>query len=108
MEAAFSGWMQNMTFEVITQVVGDDGFVTDQTTVYSFKGTFQPLSAEEIQLKPDGQRSWEWAQIHVKSGSVVLSTNDRFIYNGKTFKVMGVKDYSLNNYVEYHVIADYE
>lgn len=107
MSAAFSGWMKSFSLNIITQAVVD-GFVTEVKRAVTYRGTVQPLSPEQIALKPDGQRSWEWLQIHVLTGGDNLKTNDRIDYNGKEFKVMSVKDYSLNNYVEYHVVADYE
>ena len=107
MAAAFDGWTTKINLNVVTQAVFD-GFVTDVINTFTFNGTIQPLRPEQIALKPDGQRSWEWLQIHVITGTNNLKTNDRIIYNGKEYKVMSVKDYSLNNYVEYHVVSDYE
>lgn len=107
MQSAFSGWMTTFVLNVITQSTVD-GFVVESTTPITYKGTVQPLSPEQTALKPDGQRSWEWLQIHVLTGQNNLKTNDRVVYNEKPFKVMSVKDYTLNNYVEYHLVADYE
>ncbi|WP_299074738.1 hypothetical protein [uncultured Paraglaciecola sp.] len=107
MKAAFAGWFKSLTLQVVTQTI-DEGFVTDDMESVTFKGTIQPLSKEELRLKPEGQRSWEWLQIHCLSGSLNLTTNDRICYNEKIYKVMALKDYSLNNYIEYHLVADYE
>jgi len=107
MKAAFSNWMTTITLAIVTQNVVN-GFIYDTTTVVSFKGVIQPLSPEQIQLKPDGQRSWPWLQIHCVAGSLNLVTNDIILYNDVRYKVMAVKDYSLNNFIEYHVIKDYE
>tara|TARA_R110000744_G_C19057970_1_gene528630 strand:- start:54 stop:422 length:369 start_codon:yes stop_codon:yes gene_type:complete len=107
MEVAFSGWSSTFVLQIVSQTIAD-GFVTDTTVTVTYNGTIQPLSPEQTALKPDGERSWEWLQIHVIAGQTNLVNNDRIVYNGKSFKVMSVKDYTLNNYVEYHVIADYE
>jgi len=109
MEAAFEGWMTNFTLQIITQITdANTGFISDSIQSAQYKGTIQPLNPEEVALKPDGQRSWEWLQIHVLKGQHNLKTNDRIRYNDRDFKVMAVKDYSLNNYIEYHLVADYE
>lgn len=107
MKAAFAGWMTKITLIVIQQTVVD-GFVIDTESKVTFQGTVQPLSPEQVQLKPDGQRSWQWLQIHCLAGALNLVTNDKFIYNDIRYKIMAVLDYSLNNYVEYHAVRDFE
>jgi len=109
--AAFSGWMNTISLVKITQVVGtgdDAGLVEDVEQIITFQGVIQPLKPSLIQLKPEGQRSFEWLQIHCFSGSLNLVPNDRIIWNDKKFKVMGQNDYSLDNFIEYHIIKDYE
>lgn len=109
MDTAFQGWMTSFALEIVTQSTdANTGFVSESLQSINFKGTIQPLSPEEIALKPDGQRSWEWLQIHVIKSNNNLKTNDKIRYNGRAFKIMAVKDYSLNNYIEYHLVADYE
>lgn len=108
MGAAFSGWLGLISIVKITQTELN-GFVTDvQSNPIIFKGTIQPLTAKEIVLKPEGQRAWGWLQIHCFSGNLNLVGNDRIIYKEKLYKVMNIWDYSLNNYIEYHIIQDFE
>ncbi len=104
---AFNGWETNITLARITQTISN-GLVIETQSNITFKGTVQPLSAEEINLKPEGQRSWQWLDIHCRSGSLNLSTNDRIIYSESKYKIMAIKDYSLNGYIEYHAVKDYE
>lgn len=77
MSAAFSGWQKSITLLRIVQTVSDGGFVTDTPTSVTFQGTIQPLSPKLIVLKPEGQRAWEWLQIHAFAGSLNLDNNDR-------------------------------
>lgn len=107
MSAAFAGWMKSVTLKVITQTISA-GLVTDEETDYTFIGTIQPLSPEQIQLKPEAQRSFQWLQIHCKTGAEPLKTNDRIEYNGKKYKIMANLDYMINGFIEYHAIEDYE
>lgn len=130
---AFNGWASNITLYKRTQVI-IDGLVRygampsrwDEPNEYydtqgvkwdspippvtkiSFRGVIQPLSPKQIALKPEGQRAWEWLQIHCLSGSLNLTTNDQIIYNGQDYKIMATNDYSLNGYIEYHLIRDYQ
>lgn len=107
MGAAFAGWTKKITLLRVAQTVVA-GLVEQSTLPFTFEGTVQPLHPKEIELKPEGQRAWEWLQVHCLTGAGDLTTNDQVIYNGKTYKVMAVRDYSLNNYVEYHLAFDYQ
>lgn len=107
MRAAFAGWMKRITLTRRVQTVEDDGLVVENDVPFTFRGTIQPLSPKQIALKPEGQRAWQWLQIHCM-GSNALEPNDRIIYQGKLYKVMGQNDYSLNGFVEYHVVQDYQ
>lgn len=107
MRAAFSGWFKPITLVRVTDV-NTNGFITKQETMFTFKGTVQPLSAEEIQLKPEGQRAFQWLQIHALKSPNNLLVDDRIVFNGVRYKIMQIRDYSLNNYIEYHAIWDYQ
>lgn len=107
MAAAFQGWTVPITIKKITQTIVN-GFVTDTETTLQFDGTWQPLDPEEIQLKPEGQRSWEWIDLHCMGVNPGLATNDRVEYLGLRYKIMAVKDYSLNNFVEFHLVKDFQ
>ena len=105
---AFSGWVNDIILiKVVQNIV--DGFPVSVKTSLKFGGSVQPLSPEDIVFaRNEGERSWQWLQIHVFSGDTTnLKTNDRIEYRGKKFKVMGLLDYRLNGYVEYHILEDY-
>lgn len=104
---ALKGWTIPLTGYRVTQTTSD-GLVTDVQTPLKFDAAVQPLSPAEIALKPEGQREWEWLQLHSYDLNKKLQLNDRFIYNGKRYKIMRPKDYSQNGYIEYHAIEDYE
>lgn len=107
MNAAFAGWMSRITIQKITQTVVD-GLIEQTGEQITFQGTIQPLSARELYLKDEGQRSFTWLQIHCFAGSLNLIPNDIIFYNDVKYKIMAVKDYSLNNYIEYHAVQDYQ
>lgn len=107
MGAAFSGWTQSMSVIVISQTVVD-GLVVEKSTSRSFNGVIQPLGPKQLMLKPEGERGWQWFMIHCLDSTLDLDINDKIQYNGTLYKVMAVNNYQLNNYIEYHVIADYQ
>lgn len=107
--SAMNGWMQRMTLTKITEQRVVDGLVQNVEKSFTLRGTIQPLNPRQIELKPEGQRAWQWLQIHVKaSHASLLQPNDIIKYLGKTYKIMGQNDYSLNGYVEYHAVKDYQ
>ena len=103
--AALNGWFSNIVLQVVAQT-NDKGLLQQTQTEVSFKGVIQPLQAEKIQLKAEGQRSFRWLQIHCATGNP-LSPNDRIEYDGQRYKVMDKLDYSLNGYIEYHCVEDF-
>lgn len=104
---AFQGWQVSFTLVKVAQS-NVDGENVETKQSFKYKGTVQPLSPEAIQLKPEGERSWEWLQVHVITDKDAnLKVGDQVVYDGKPYKVMFVKNYKLNNYVEYHLLQDY-
>lgn len=107
MANTLNGWEVPLTLVKITQsIVNGDAIQTE--TEISFLGVWQPLKDEQLQFKPEAQRSWEWIWIHAKSGSFNLKTADKVIFNNKRYKIMSVKDYSLNGFIEYELVKDYK
>lgn len=106
MSAAFGGWKIKISLLKITQTV-TSGLVTETSAKVDVQGTWQPLSPQAIQLKPDDQRSWEWIDLHVEGNAMVFKTNDRITRDGVRYKVMASLDYTLNNFSEYHLVRDF-
>ena len=102
-----NGWEVPLTLIKVLQSTTDGDLTTTEEEV-RFMGVWQPLRDEQLQFKPEGQRSWEWVWIHAKSGELNLQTADKVVFNNKRFKVMNVKDYSLNGFIEYELVRDYQ
>jgi len=103
---AFKNWQQNITLVKITQSIINYKNVEEEQ-VLSFKGVIQPLQAEQLKIKPEGQRDWQWLMIHTNK-EIALNVNDRIKYKNQEFKVMAKKNYSLNDYFYYEVVEAYE
>jgi hypothetical protein len=101
------GWEVPLTLVKIIQDVSDGELVYSEIR-YNFMGVWQPLRTEQLLLKPEGERSWTWIQLHVKSNAdVALETADKVIFRNELFKVIEKKDYTLNGYIEYQLCKDY-
>ena len=108
MNTTLIGWQAPLTLQKVIQSISEGDKVETYQT-FNFKGVWQPLKSEELQSIPDmGMRSWEWIWLHVEAGSLNLETGDKVVFLNKRFKVMQVKDYSLNSFVEYMLCRDYE
>lgn len=107
MSAAFAGWTIPISLLLIRQEISA-GFLVNYEETVTVRGTWQPLDPEEIELKPEGQRSWEWVDLHVEGSTVLFKTNDRVLKDGVRYKVMSSKDYTLNNFSEYHLVRDFD
>ena len=107
MSNTLNGWEIPLTLTKVVQKIVNGDRVTEEQLI-NFQGVFQPLRDEQLQYKPEGERSWSWYWIHAKAGTLNLKTQDKIIFENKKYKVMSVKDYSLYGYIEYQVIADYE
>ena len=101
------GWEVPLTLEKVYQNVSEGDF-TYTTKKINFKGVWQPFSMEQLALLPEGQRSWSHYWVHVKANTVNLDTADKIIFQDKRYKIIEQKNYTLNGYIEYHVIEDYE
>lgn len=105
MAGTLVGWFQSMVFGVVTKVQKNYETVETVTPV-NFRGVWQPLEARKIMLKPEGQRSWSWYQVHAHTN--LNLPNDSIIrFRGVQYRVMAQWDYSLNGFYEYHVAEDY-
>ena len=107
MANTLSGWEVPLVLIKITQNVVEGELVTSQQT-FNFMGVWQPFSMQQLALLPEGQRSWSHYWLHVKSGELDLQTADKFIFENHHYKVIELKDYHLNGFIEYHVVLDYE
>lgn len=103
---ALSGWEVDISLKIERQVIAE-GDVSFETKNVKFKGVWQPLTAQKISFKPEGQRAWSWYWLHTYT-DIDLQVADKVIYNDVQYKVMSKKDYGLYNYKEYELILDYE
>jgi len=109
MQAAFSGWKKSVSLVKVTDSIDADGFNAPIETVFNFRGSVQPMSAEQLQLKDQGLRSFPWLMVHVQVNDTrpiykELNTKDIVLYLGKRYVVKEKLDYSINNYIEYHIM----
>lgn len=71
------------------------------------QGVVQPMSARQLALKPEGERTWKWKLIHCAPG-LVLAPNDVIQYKAERYRVNGQWDFSEYGYLLYEVVNDFQ
>lgn len=107
MSTTLNGWEAPLSLIRIKQTTNNGDVETTEEYI-DFQGVWQPLNMETLMSKPEGQRSWSWFWIHAKAGTLNLNTADKVIFQDKRYKIMNKKDYSLNGFVEYEAILDFQ
>jgi len=102
---ALLDWFQSMAFVVLTKSVVNFQNVETKTQT-SFRGIWQPFNAQQLRMKPEGERAWRWFMLHADT-SLELFPDDVVIYNSLQYRVMEKNDYLHYGYREYHLVEDF-
>lgn len=104
---AMLDWFQSLTFTSIVKTVVNFNLVETRTST-TFQGVKQPFTAQQLVLKPEGQRNWKWFTVHAFP-SLILAPDEVITFDdGVSYRVKEKLDYKEYGYVEYHLIQDYE
>ena len=85
-----------------------NGSSVPSNQTFSAAGTIHPGTPEMIQLLPEEERHEEFIDIHTdfplslgeNSGGESYTTPDRITWNGKSWRVLKVRDWSAFNYYQ--------
>lgn len=106
MQEALTDWFQQIKAIRIIKVQVNYQTVERGDPIY-FQGVIQPFKAKELQMKPEGQRSWKWFWLHCYA-TVMFDTDDVFYIGTTRYRVMATNDYAVYGYMEYQLIQDYQ
>ena len=99
-------WFQPLTFDLVTKVVVDYE-VQEGIQTITTQGVRQPMSAQQLAIRPEGQRAWKWETIHCLP-DVKLKVDDIIIFDGVKYRVMERWNWAEYGYLEYHICQAYE
>lgn len=105
MSGALQGWMQKMVFTTIVKTINELSQLVETPTTFAFEGVWQPMSAQAISMKPEGQRAWKWFQAH-STIALPLQPDDLVTYLGQQYRVKAVNLYNLYGYYNYELTED--
>jgi len=91
----------------ILSVENVGGFAQTTERMKRTMGCKQPASAEQISIRPEGERSWKFFTFHCLP-DLVLTTGDRITINGSRYRVMEKSDFTEYGYLEYLVAEDFQ
>lgn len=107
MQSAMGNYFQPLVFTQIQKKVGDTFTLVEQTVKTNFMGVRQPLTGQQLQMKPEGQRQWKWERIHAYP-DLVLGVDDQIMFGSVQYRVTDKFDFTEYGYVEYHIVQDYQ
>ena len=100
------GWFLNITFDIVERTLVDADYVNTIVKTIKTKGVVQPPRDEDLKILPEGTWSWEWLMLHTLP-DVNINTNQYIVYDGKTYKVMGKKDFTKYGYIRYMILESW-
>jgi hypothetical protein len=98
-------WMQSITVKTIVKTVVDFKLV-EAESIINTRGVHQPMNATQLEMKPIGQRQWNWETFHTLA-DLLVKPDDKIVFNGITYRVMQKWDWREYGFYEYHVVDDY-
>ena len=105
MADALSNWYSQLIFGVVTKTITECNVVETMIN-YTFHGLWLPLRAQQLMMKPEGQRTWKWFNVFT-TPDLVLDIDAIITYLGNQYRVMAKDDYSLEGYLRYELVQDY-
>ncbi len=103
---AMRGWFQPMQIgKVCKQQI--DGMTEEIVNYVTAQGVRQPFTAQQLMIKPEGQRAWIWEMFHVDP-DLILKPDEIFVYLEVKYRVMQKYDYKEYGYIQYDCVQDFE
>lgn len=99
-------WFQTLTFTLVTKSLVDYE-VQEVLATITTQGVRQPMTAQDLQIKPEGQRAWKWETLHCLP-NVKLKIDDIVIFDNVKYRVKERWDWSEYGYLEYHICQAYD
>lgn len=104
---AVRAWSQRLEFVVVSKDI-ENFEINENYIVRRVLGTKQPLKAQTLAIKPEGQRSWKWFELHL-TPQVTINVDDLILFGGKDqYRVMAKEDFSEYGYVRYEIAQGFE
>lgn len=99
MMSVFAGWTSPVQLRVVSRVAVDFEAEENILDVVTFEAVMQPMPAQEISRKPEGERAWKWweawSNTRLERDAVVQDQDE------KQFRIQSIQDWSQAGYFHY-------
>lgn len=82
------------------------GFVKEICLTVKTKGVVQPMRAQEVEIKYEGQRTWKYFTLHCLP-NLNLKPDDAVIIKDTRYRCLGKEDYSIYGFIKFDLAEDY-
>lgn len=106
MRGTVLGWFKPLTMIFVTTTM-KDGQAQAVERELKTSGMIQAGDPEKLEMKAEGERSWEWFVLHTLP-NVQMQTDDRVSLAGVKYRVMSRTDWAANGFMRYNLIKDYQ
>jgi len=103
---ALSNWFSQLKIGKITKTVVDFQ-LSESISYYDVLAVLQPFTTKQLQIKPEGQRSWQWYTLHIKAPGVEFCLDEVALIKGKKHRIMQKFEWEDYGYIEYQLVEDY-
>ncbi len=110
MRGTVLGWFKPMIVGIVTETIAAGGVRDGQSvsTVREMRTSGVIIAdEEEIDIKAEGQRSWARSFLYVLP-QLDVATDTRLKIAGKFYRVTKKKNFTVNGYIRYVVLEDYD
>lgn len=114
MAEAILDWFRPMWISVITTTIQgtddddtQDGIAKEVERKVQTSGCVQAGDDEKLDIKAEGERSWASCMLHT-TPDFNVPTDTVMRVEGTKYRVVAVKDMSVNGYIRYKLQEDYE
>ena len=106
LRGAMRGWTRTLSGYTVAQTVVDH-IPTEVKTAVTIKGNLQPTPAQEVDRKPESQRSWRWWNLIQTSGDE-LFIDSIVVFGSIRYRVNNKSDWHSSGFRKYQLIEDYQ
>jgi hypothetical protein len=98
-------WMQPFTISKVIKTVVNHELV-ETLQVVAFEGVVEAGTPEQLEIKPEAQRSWKWVNIWTLP-TINLLTDDIVESMGKNYRIKSKQDWAQYGYIQYEAVEDW-
>lgn len=84
-----------------------DGYTQETTKCLTGLAVRQPFTAQQLAIKPEGERHWKWSTLHAEI-DICLKLDDIVKIRDVKYRIMERLDWTEYGYNEYHMVEDYK